>query len=163
MLNGFHGVAIFAVVMIGLFLGAILLQAACALYNKFAGVGELGADSPDPEQVVRPDCVPNLGLGQALGIVFITAALNAIVGFVVGRFVGGPRVMAGGTPWTFSPVGYLLTLPFGMLLMSALVPTRFGKGLLVTLLYTLLWLVLGLCLVALFFMISLAFGLHLMG
>jgi hypothetical protein len=163
MLNGFHGVAIFAVVMGGLFIGALILQAACALYNKLAGVGALGDDGLDAEQADRLGCVPNLSLGQALGIVFIAAALNAIVGFVVGRFMGGPRVKAGGIPWTFSPVAYLVTLPFGMLLMSALVPTRFGKGLLVTLLYTCIWLVLGIVLVALVFVISLAFGLHLMG
>ncbi|MGH7225382.1 MAG: hypothetical protein ACRELF_19350, partial [Gemmataceae bacterium] len=57
--------------------------------------------------------------------------------------------------WAVPPVAFLIALPANLLLMAAMLPTRFGKGMLVALLYLLIWLVLVLVLVAAVFVVAL--------
>jgi hypothetical protein len=90
---------------LGTVLGAVLLRVACAFYNMLAG----GKGSPRS--------VPELPLGKALAITFVTALVQAVAGLE------------------------LLSLPVSLLVLagmsSALLPTTFARGLLVALCYLL--------------------------
>jgi hypothetical protein len=92
-------------IALGTVLGAVLLRAACALYNKLAG----GKGSPSS--------VPEPLLDKALGITFVTALVQA---------VAGSELLA-------LPVSFLVLAAMS----SALLPTTFGRGLLVALCYLL--------------------------
>jgi hypothetical protein len=188
--HALDGLMIFGAVLIGLFIGALILQAACVLYNKLAGVSaplsrsppmerrwemEVAeeprhsfalddADEPAFEDADRPSGVPKLNLGQAMGIVCISAIANAVVGFLIGRLLGSVRVAAASGLWATSPLAFLIALPANILVMGATLPTSFGKGLLVALLYTLIYLILGIVIAAIVFAIILALGvLHNLG
>lgn len=155
---------VFGISMIVFVIGAFLLQAACVLYNKLAGVEESGQclEADDARQTASTTTewaggVPKLSLSYALGVVCITMIVNAVVGFLIGRSLRGARVAAGGGLWAVSPFAFLVALPANLLVMSAMLPTRFGKGLLVALLYLLLWLVLVLAIVAAVFAVGVIF------
>jgi hypothetical protein len=146
---------VFGISMIGFFIGAIILQAACVLYNKLAGVEEwwrgLEADDAgqtDSKTTNRAGGVPKLSYGSALGVVCITVIVNAVFGFLIGRVLRGGRAAVGSSLGAVSPLAFLLALPANLLVMSAMLPTRFGKGLLVALLYLLIWLTLVLIVAA---------------
>lgn len=119
---------VFAVAL-GTVIGAVLLRAACALYNKQAG----GKGSPES--------VPEPLLGKAMGITFVTTLVNAIAGFVIGLLVGTGAAAAGASERGPAIVAQLLSLPVSLLVMagmnSALLPTTFGRGFLVALCYLL--------------------------
>ncbi|HEY7424512.1 MAG TPA: hypothetical protein VH682_09810 [Gemmataceae bacterium] len=162
MSRAMNGLMVFGMSMIGFLIGAVILQAACVLYNKLAGVEgawhDLAADDAGPTDSKTTDWaggVPKLSLGYALSIVCITAIVNAVVGFLIGRGLRGARPAVGGGLWSVSPLAFLIALPANLLVMGAMLPTRFGKGLLVALLYLLLWLVLVLVLVAAVFAVAL--------
>ena len=164
---------LFGVMLLALLIGGVILQAACALYHKLAGVPaplslpprrdsrqETGitneprrgfapddADKPTSEDADRLGGVPKLSLGQTMGIIFLTAIINALVGYLAGKFLGGARLKPGDGPLSISPVAYVVTLPVSVLVIAALLPTSFGKGLLVALLYALICLVLSVVLV----------------
>jgi hypothetical protein len=95
-------------------LGAVILRAACALYNKMAG----GAGSPS--------AVPKPEWGRAILITFVTAIVNFGAGLLLG-FGGGEML------------NILIAVPAAFLVMAgmltAMLPTSFPRALLVTLLY----------------------------
>lgn len=164
MSRAMNGLMVFGMSMIGCLLGAVILQAACVLYNKFAGVEEawhdLTADDAgqtDSKTMDWAGGVPELSLGYALSVVCITAIVNVVVGFLVGRALRGARSAVGGGLWAVSPLAFLSALPANLLVLGAMLPTRFGKGLLVALLYLLIWLVLVLAIVAAVFAVALVF------
>ncbi len=153
---------VFGLSMIGFLVGALILQAACVLYNKLAGVEEswqvLETDDigqADSKTMDWMGGVPKPSLGYAISVVCITAIVNAVLGFLIGRGLRGARVAAGGGLWEVSPVAFLIALPANLLVLSAMLPTRFGKGLLVSLLYLLLWLVVVLAIGAAVFVVAL--------
>lgn len=138
----------FGLLMIGFAIGAIILQGACVLYNKFAGVEESRDDleTNDTGQTASKTTdgaggVPKLNYASALGIVCITVIVNAVFGFLIGRVLHGAQVSVDGGLWSVSPLAFLIALPANLLVMGTMLPTRFGKGLLVALLYLLIWLV----------------------
>ena len=99
--------------LIGLAIAAVILRAACALFNKMAG----GAGSPGS--------VPNPGFGKAMLMVLVIG----IIQFVTGIVLGVMGVTANMTPimanLISTPISFLVSA--GMI--SALLPTSFGKGL----------------------------------
>jgi len=112
-------------VFIGLLIGAVILRAACALYNAMAG----GKGSPYR--------VPEPELGKAMGIVFVTALINYASGFVIGLMAN-----AGAEATRINPLGpnllaSAISLPLSLLVMAAMLtamlPTTFGRGILVAL------------------------------
>lgn len=156
------GFILFGMSMIAFLLGAIILQAACVLYNKLAGVEKswsgLKADDAgqtDSKTTSWAGGVSLLGFGEALSVVCITMILNAVLGFLIGRALRGVRAAAGSRLGEVSPLAFLLALPPSLLVMGAMLPTWFGKGLLVALLYLLLWLVLVLAIGAVVFAVAL--------
>lgn len=147
----------FGMMMIGFMIGAFILQAAWVLYNKFAGVEEswhgLAADDAGKADSKTTDWVgdvPKLNLSYAMGIVCITIIVNAVFGFLIGRGLRGAGAAVGGGLWAVSPVAFLIALPANLLVMAAMLPTRFSKGLLVALLYLLIWFVFVLIVAAVF-------------
>lgn len=148
---------VFGMSMLAFFIGAVILQAAGVLYNKFAGVAESGhgleadgAGQTDSQTTDWAGGVPKFSYASALGVVCITMMAHAVCGFLIGRGLRGVRVAAGGGLWSVSPLAFLMALPANLLVLGALLPTRFGKGMLVALLYLLIWLVLVLLVAAVF-------------
>jgi hypothetical protein len=109
-------------VAVGTLVGAVFLRAAVALYNKMAG----GASSPWS--------VPEPALGKAMWITFATAVAQMVAGFLIGGY-GAAAAGAQGL------VAQLTSFPVGLLIMagmlSARLPTTFGRAILVTLCYML--------------------------
>lgn len=168
-------VVIFAVVMAWLLVGAGILQGACALYNRLAG---LGADSTqetadDDEQptaaaahVGAPAATPDdnaatpvqLGFGPAAGIVFGTAVASLILGFLVAKVAHGAGLTTETRIWVFSPITYLVTIPVSLVVIAGILPTRFSKGLVIAFLYLLIWLVIGVVIAAIVLAAALVFA-----
>ncbi|MGH7174128.1 MAG: hypothetical protein ACRELG_27995 [Gemmataceae bacterium] len=162
MLRAMDGLMVFGMSMIGFLIGAIILQVACGLYNKLVGVKRSwdglaadGAGQMDSKATHWAGGVPKISLGYAMSIVCITAIVNVVLGFLIGRSLRGVGATVGGGLWAVSPLAFLIALPANLSVMAAMLPTRFGKALLVALLYLLIWLVLVLALVAVVFAVAL--------
>jgi hypothetical protein len=149
-LGAFLCVMVLAIAL-GTFIGAVFLRAACALYNKLAG----GKGSPSS--------VPEPPVGKAMGITFVTSLVNAVAGFLIGTLVGAGGMAAGAGESSPAITAQLLSLPVSLLVMaamnSAMLPTTFTRGLLVTLCYLLVVLFVVVVLAAIFGGIFLAFSL----
>jgi hypothetical protein len=113
-------------VAVGTLIGAVCLLAAIALYNKMAG----GASSPGS--------VPEPALGKAMWITFATSVVQIVAGVVI----GGYGEAAEGARELFAQ---LISFPVSLLIMagmlSAKLPTTFGRAVLVTLCYMLVVLI----------------------
>jgi hypothetical protein len=112
-------------------LGAVLLRAAVALYNKMAG----GASSPGS--------VPEPAFGKAMWVIFASTVLQLVVGgLFIGISTGAEPVAAGAGGKGVDVVAQLISFPVGLLIMAAVLsaklPTTFGRAILVTLCYLLL-------------------------
>jgi hypothetical protein len=114
-------------IAIGTLIGAVFLRAACALYNKLVGGRR------------APNSVPEPLLGKAMGITLVTSVVQAIAAFALGIIVGGAGVVGGADPRLVEVVAHLISLPLSLLVMAgmnaALLPTTFGRGILVALCY----------------------------
>lgn len=105
-------------VVIGLAVSAVILRAAVSFFNKLAG------------GIRAPEAVPEPGFGKAMGISFVTGLVNFGVGIVLGLVGGAVRthplvVQAVSMPVSFLVMGALL---------AAMLPTTFGKGMVISLL-----------------------------
>jgi hypothetical protein len=112
-------ITVAAIVAIGILVSAMLLRAACWLYNKLAG----GPGSPN--------AVPEPNFGKAILISFVTTLVNSGLGFFAG-FVGtaakmppllGQAIMA--------PAAFVVAVA----MISGMLPTTLGRALLVALLH----------------------------
>jgi hypothetical protein len=115
------------VVAVATLIGVVFLRAAIALYNKMAG----GATSPRS--------VPVPEFEKAAAIVFVIAVLQMGVRFLIGRIVVGKAMIAGMDEKQVGVVALLTNLPVGLLVMAlvltVMLPTTFGRAVLVTLCY----------------------------
>jgi hypothetical protein len=115
---------------LGTLIGAVFLRAAIALYNAMAG----GKQSPSS--------VPEPSFGKAMGITFVTTLVNFGVSLVVNLATGGGAAAAGPTGTGGDLVGRLAGFVISLLIMatmlSAMLPTTFGRAMLVTLCYMLI-------------------------
>jgi len=126
------GVLLCAALVIGLAIGtltgAVFLRAAVALYNKMAG----GASSPRG--------VPEPAFGKATWIILATFMGQIIVGSLIAISTGAGPVAAGAGGKGVDVVA-LISFPVGLLIMAAVLsaklPTTFGRAILVTLCYVL--------------------------
>ncbi|HEY7157605.1 MAG TPA: hypothetical protein VH575_26855 [Gemmataceae bacterium] len=100
--------------------------------------------------------VPKPTFERALCIIFFAAFINAVMCFIVLRFLRLTGQVAGTAALRTVPF-WLLSYPLGILVLSginaALLPTRFGKGLLIALIFSFLSLLL-----AVVVLIALVFG-----
>lgn len=128
---------------LGLAVGAVILRAACHLAGQ---------------------SVP--GFGLAMGIVFITGVIQAILGSVINFAFGIPLIQDPGqqpvdtsTALAAGIVGFLINTPVTMILYRVMIPTdHFGKAALVWLMQLLI--VIGIVIVfgVLVFVVGLAIG-----
>jgi hypothetical protein len=116
-------------VAIGTVIGAVFLRAAIALYNKMAG----GASSPSS--------VPEPTMGKAMWIIFATFLAQLVVGLLFGVFTGAGAMAPGEGGKGDNVVARLISFQASLLVMAAILsaklPTTFGRAILVTLCYTL--------------------------
>jgi len=113
------GVAIFVVCLL---VGTIMLRAACSLFNKLAGESKR---------------VPEPGFGKAMGIMLVTLLVNVVVGGVLGLLVLAGGAAAGADQRSMQLLINVVSIPIGFLTMAGMLtvmlPTSFGRALLVTL------------------------------
>ncbi len=111
-------------IVIGTLIGAIILRAACSAFNKLS---QPQNHVPEPE------------MGKAMLITFVTTVTNWILGFVLGFIFGAALAAADMPPQQIQIIVQLISLPLSILVMagmnSLMLPTTFGRGLLVALLY----------------------------
>jgi len=125
MICGLIGVValLLAAVTLGSLLWAFWVWAGIALYNRLA-------DRPATR-------VPQAGLSKCYQVSFMSGLVQVFVGFFLGSstFIGG--ALAGLSPIEAALLSQLMGLPLGVLTMaamlSALLPTSFGRGILVSL------------------------------
>jgi hypothetical protein len=102
-------------VAIGTLIGAVILRAACWLYNKIAGGPNSASAVPEPD------------FGKAILICFVTALVNSGIQLVLGLVAS-----------QMGAATNLISLPISFIVMAAMLtsmlPTTFGRGLLVALL-----------------------------
>jgi hypothetical protein len=133
-------------------IGGVLLRAACALYNKFVGGRKTPYSVPEPE------------MGKAMGIIFVTELVNWILGLAIGFAIGAGSFAAGLGEMETKIIAQMVSFPFSLLVLagmsSSMLPTTFGRGLLVALCYLLVVVfvavVLGVIFGGLFLLIKLA-------
>jgi hypothetical protein len=117
-------------VAVGTLIGAVFLRAAVALYNKLAG----GASSPGG--------VPEPALGKAMWITFAASLAQMIAGFFIDAVTGPGPTAPGAGEKGVGVVGQLISIPVSLLIMAAVLsaklPTTFGRAILVTLCYLLI-------------------------
>ena len=117
-------VALFLAIPLGTMLYAVLLRAAVALYHKMAG----GAESPY--------AVPIPGVAKAMTIVFLAFLVFGGT-ILLDIFFNAPLTTRNG--WNLS---VLMIVPVSLLvlasLLTALLPTSFGRAVLVTLCFALI-------------------------
>jgi hypothetical protein len=115
---------------IGTLIEAVFLRAAVALYNKMAG----GASSPSR--------VPKPAFGKAMWISFANCLAQIVLGFLIVGVTDTGATAAGARGQGVDMVAPLISFPVGLLIMagilSAKLPTTFGRAILVTLCYLLL-------------------------
>ena len=113
---------------IGTVIGAVILRAAVALYNKLAG-GSISSSVPEPE------------FGKAMGITFVSSLIQLVVGFVLGLAGAAGAAASQADAKTANIVVQLISFPISLLVMAglltAMLPTTFPRALLVTLCYML--------------------------
>ena len=115
---------------LGTLIGAVLLRAAVALYNKMAG----GASSPFG--------VPEPVFGKAMWISFDICVAQLVVGLFIVALTGtGTTVVPRANEKGVDVVGLLIPVLIGLFsqvaILSAKLPTTFGRAILVALCYLL--------------------------
>jgi hypothetical protein len=139
-------------VAVGTLIGAVFLRAAVALYNQLAG----GASSPFS--------VPQPTLGKAMWIILAISLAQVIVGSLIGvcTDVGptAPRARGLGVDVIAELISFPVTFLITAGVLSAKLPTTFGRAIVVTLCYMLIVLLVVGVLVAI---AVLAFGVALGG
>lgn len=122
-------------VLVGTLIGAVCLRAAIALYNKMAG----GASSPSS--------VPEPAFGKAMWIIFAISLAQFVLGSLIVLCTGAAATGPGAREQAFNGVVQLISIPVSLLIMagllSARLPTTFGRAFLVTLCYVLVELLVG--------------------
>lgn len=121
MLAGILCLVVFAVAF-GLLVGAVIFRAACSIYNRLC----------QPE-----NRVPDPSFGKAMLIAFVSGVAQNIVGVVIGFAIGIASAGVGLDEDVASIAAGLVSIPFSLLISAAinawLLPTTFGRGLMVAL------------------------------
>ncbi len=173
-------------ILLGTLIGAFILKVACALFNLLAGASRKPADraaSGEPgmaplgkpisisgpedrwEELEEPDTSPGVPIPRfewAMRILFFATLINTTGSFIVlrlARLVWQPSLR--GSLGTLSI--FLIASPLGMLVLAgicaAMLPTSFGKGLLISLLFHLLSILIAAALAAVAILLALSLGL----
>jgi hypothetical protein len=135
---------------IGTLIGAVILRAAISLYNALVGGRDSSSSVPEPD------------FSRACVITFVTTLVQWGVGFVL-ALVMGAGVEAGAEQERVNWTQQLIAAPVSLIVMAALLssmlPTTFGRALLVSICY---WVVVIL-IVIVFVLIGVVVGFSLAG
>ncbi len=116
-------------VLVGSVIGAAFLRAGVGLYNMMAGGNK------------SKRAVPTPSFGKAMGIVLITWVVNMFTSFLIGLMFGFGGAAAGLRREMLTLSAQLVAIPIAVLIMAsmltALLPTTFGRAILVALCYML--------------------------
>jgi hypothetical protein len=133
--------------VIVLAVGAACLRAAISIYDRL--VGGVGS----------PRAVPVVAQEKAMGVLLVTAFLNTLVTLLIGLVKGVGVKAAAASVVSDDPTALLVALPTGLLILAgtltAALPTRFSRALLVVLVDLLIAVVVGILFVAVLVLISL--------
>jgi hypothetical protein len=118
---------------VGTLLGAVFLRWAVALYNKIALLNNMMAGGD-----LSRSSVPYPAFGKAMWITFETSVFQLIAGLLIfGLFRGDGAAASGARGRVVDDVAQLLFVPVSFLItlgvLSAKLPTTFGRAILVTL------------------------------
>lgn len=138
---------------VGLYLliGAVILRAACAAYNKLSM----------PENHVEEP-----GIGKGMGILFVALLVQGVAVFALGKVLGVGGGIGNGPGFAADRNAQMMTnligLPLQLLVMAglltAMLPTTFGRAILITLLYTVIAVLIFIVIGLLIFVLMLAGG-----
>jgi len=114
-------------------IGAVFLRAAVALYNLFAKTNDTMAG-----EASLPSLVPMPAFGKAMWISFETSVFQMVAGLLIfGLFRASGAAASEARGQVFDAVAQLLFVPISFLIpvavLSAKLPTTFGRAILVTL------------------------------
>jgi hypothetical protein len=164
--------------VIGSLVGAVILRAACSWYNSMVGrsSGRKGYANPPPAPGQLPTHgnnpyaspttyshmpdrtdvgVPEPDFGKAWLISFVTILINGMIGFVVGLAIGLGGAAAGAQGAVPVIISMVVSIPISFLvfagMLTAMLPTSFGRAAIVTLLYFVISLLVGLAIAAVVF------------
>lgn len=166
-------------------IGAFVLQTSCSLYDLLTGVSGTAAGEPNTDIIIRPEPdlapppdsaeyerivtspgVPRPSFERAVLIFFFAALVNTAGSFIlfrIVRLVGQASVNSSFWPLTI----VFISSPLGVLVLggicNAMLPTSFGKGLLVSVLFHLLSILFAALLAAVAVLIVIVFGLRIPG
>ena len=119
----------------GMFVGAFVLRAAVALYNKLAGVAN------------SSDAVPEPLFGPAMEIVFLATLANCLAGFCVGMFLNIVIRLSTGSGAGAIFYSQIVSLPIGVLVLAGVLknklPANYKQAFAITLCYLMIGLVLA--------------------
>ena len=111
--------------VLGAVIGAILLRASISLCNKFLGAKD------------SPKAVPEPAFLRAVGISLLAGLVNGLAGFAFGGTFGTAVLAAGTTETTASIITQIVYTPISLFvvggMLSTMLPTTFGRGMLVAL------------------------------
>ena len=138
---------------IGLAIGAVILRAACSIYNSL-----FGASNPAAQ-------VPNPSFGHAILIVLVTFIAYIVVQLVFGFILGAAGVIQI-DPESMQQGGNLIltaiALPVNFLIASGVIagmlPTTFPRAMLVALFEFLIWIAINVIIVIIVLVIGLGMG-----
>lgn len=121
--------------LMGTFVGAILLRAAVSLYNRFADSGGSEGAVPEPS------------FASAVGIAFVTTLVNSSAAFVGGLVIGGVAAAYGLEGVGVVVFAQLVAIPVGVLIMALILtselPTTFRRAIRVAACYFLIAIAIG--------------------
>jgi hypothetical protein len=98
--------------------------------------------------------------GQAVVISLVAAVANLLASFTLGLAIGFAAAAAGADPNSLGVVAQLASIPVGILVMAVMIhvmlPTSFGRALLVALCYTLIVIVIVIVIALIVFLVTAA-------
>lgn len=169
-------------ILIAVLIGSFILKWSCVLFDFFAGVKgqpvgptapvikppaeltskEGGDDEESADEIVA--ALPGVRIPTfewAMRMIFFATLVNTSGSFIIFQFVRLVGVTAGRGVLTNLSI-FLISSPCGILVLAgicaAMLPTHFGKGLLVSLLFHFLVVLLAAAVAAVVYLLALSFG-----
>jgi hypothetical protein len=131
MMLGFIGmweIIALAAVPVGLYIGAVVLRCGCWLFNK------INKSVAGPDAV---NAVPIPGVGKAMLITLVVSVANLLVAFAIGLAFGVAAGASASNAAGAARLAQIVSIPASLLvgagLLTAMLPTRFTRALLVVL------------------------------